>query len=161
MINIQNTDAITAIRDGAKLSISEGFPQQLIRSVQPVMDMTPRFHRVANICRQVEASNATAATIYTTPTDVDFYLTSACLSVIKDASSPSTYSAINITIDGITRTLLIISGFASTAQSGTVANAFTVPIKLDRGTNIAIANTSATAAIRTWATIQGYTVSTN
>lgn len=161
MVQIQNTDAINAIRDGAKLSISEGFPSNLANTVQPVLDMTPDNHRTIEISRFQTAINATATAIYVTPADQDFYLTNACLSMIKDATATSLTSRITAVINGQTQTLLVIAGITLTADSQTITQSWGQRgIKIDRNTSIFVTNSTNTANVSAAGTIQGYIVNT-
>lgn len=102
------------------------------------------------------ATNATASTIYTTPTDRDFYLTSATLSVIKDATSTSVLSSITMYVDGAVVLPLKISGITLTPQSESVTISYPFPIRLDRGTIITCTATTNIANIRVDGVITGY-----
>lgn len=122
----------------------------------PVIPIT----RYCNIVRRQEAINVLTATIYTTPTDKDFYLTAATLSFIKDATSTSLSSTIRVVIEGITWQILSLAQLTLTAQSGNQSISFPFPIKIDRGTNITVQNNTNVANVATYGTIMGYTVET-
>lgn len=116
---------------------------------------------IQRICRRGSAANATSVTIFTTPTDKDFYLTSAVLTVIKDVTSTSTSSAINVTIDGVAVQIIDIAGITLTVQNEAANITFAGDgIKVDRGTNITVTNSSNVANIRASACIHGYTQET-
>ena len=120
--------------------------------IQPTIEVfTP-----CNIVRSGTATNSTTATIYTTPTNQDFYLTAVTLSYIKDVTSTSTSSAITATIDGITQSILRIPQISVTVGSGTMSLSFPIPIKLDRGFNIAVVNATNIANISANGCIIGY-----
>lgn len=112
-----------------------------------------------NIVRSQTFTNATAATIYTTPTDKDFYLEALTLSVIKDATSQSTLTDIRAVIDGVSQLIARISGITLTAQNQTITLSG-LKIKVDRGTNITLNATSGVANIKCDGSIIGYTVET-
>lgn len=63
---IQNSETIKEVREGARLSISEGFPQRLAEAIVPVMEVNPKQLRICNIVKSASAINATSGTIYTT-----------------------------------------------------------------------------------------------
>ena len=75
-----------------------------------------------NICKRASALNSTIATIFTTPSDKDFYLVAAELSLIKDATGTSTSSTISVIIEGLAVVLLDIAGITLTVQENSVAN---------------------------------------
>jgi len=158
MIKIQNADAIQAIRAGAKLSISEGFPQELTGQALPVMDMTPNFHRFANIVRSVQATTSGTSTLYTTPTDKDFYLTAASLNYEKDVVNDSLLVYLSVVIDGATNNVLRIGKLGTTASKGESSIALSPPIKLDRGSQILIGGSFTAGALNKSGSIIGYTV---
>lgn len=110
----------------------------------------------SNIVRAGLCINATSQAIYTTPTDKDFYLTAATLSLIKDATSPSTYSILSCYVNGASYNIFSLPCLASTAQTLSISNSFPFPIKVDRGTAITIFNQSATANHTSAANITGY-----
>lgn len=139
MVQIQNTDAINAIRNAAKLSISEGFPQNLLPNVQPVMDMTPSFHRLTQFAKST-TRNATAGasgTVFTASADRDTYITGVHLAFQKDAACDGPTASINaqVTINGQLVQLCRLPTLTLTAQDFTQYISFEKPIKIDRGTN--------------------------
>lgn len=129
---------------------------ELGETILPVVEVK----RFCNICRATAASNSTSATVYTTPSDKDFYLCAASLSTIKDVTGVSNNAKLNVIIEGVTIAILSISNITLTAQHSNMTNAWFNPIKCDRGSIITVTNSSATANVRTDATIQGYTVET-
>jgi len=125
--------------------------------IQPVKEITPRI----NICRNLTSTNSTGGTIYSVPSDKDFYLISASVSVIKDVTSTSGYTRILATIDGVSQILLSIVGLSLTVQNDVVSIYFGPQgIKIDRGTNITLANNTNVANITGQACIHGYTQET-
>lgn len=151
-MQIQNADATRIIRDGAKLTLSEGFPQVLLPNVVPVMDMTPRFHRVVNIVR----NGTSASTIYAVPSDRDFYLTYASLSAAQAATGTGVSISITVVIDGVTRNLMDIATVSLQACTENVFNSFMPPVKIDRGSNIVLSASGSYDRLR--GNIAGYQV---
>jgi hypothetical protein len=159
MVHINNRDAIRLIQDGAKVSISEGFPTELSMAVVPVMDMTPDLHRVADICEGASSAATGAFTVFTTPTDKDFYLTSAQISISKSAACDLATGVVSLTvvISAQTKSILNIATVTLTAQQQSIALGLPVPIKLDRGSVISMSGTFGIAALSRAASIVGYT----
>jgi len=155
---IQNADAINAIREAARLSISEGFPTVLNPTVQAIIDMTPRKNRIATIVR-AGSNNNSDTTLYTTPTDKDFYLTFASLHWAKDVTATSVFVTLKVTVGGVEQNLLMLGHFTVTAMNLTVTEGrFDPPIKLDRGTPITVDQNTTTANTKAGGSIVGYTV---
>jgi len=135
----------------------ENKPQLDTSKIILVSDINPKGLRRCNIVRMNQASNATTATIYTTPTDKDFYLCSYSHNVIKDATSTSTFSNINVTVDGAVQQISRIVSITLTAQNIGYATSLAIPIKLDRGTTITVTNSTNVANVTSCASITGYT----
>jgi hypothetical protein len=117
--------------------------------------------RHCNICKSNALSNALTSTIYVTPVDKDFYLSSLSFSVAKDATSTSTGIYITCYIDGILSILADIVGFTLTPLQDNVSLVFPIPIKVDRNTIISVNSTTNVANVISRAQIQGYTVETS
>jgi hypothetical protein len=157
MATIYNSDLTKEIRDGAKIQVSvDNIPSQLADKVVPVMEVNPKLLRRVNIIRHNNSTNATTVTIYTTPSDRDFYLTSATLSTHKDATSTALFSALSATIGGLTTYFMQLGFLSLTADSKSIALNFSIPIKVDRGSNIQVLNSTAVANVTSFASITGY-----
>jgi hypothetical protein len=124
--------------------------------IQPVINI----YASPNIIRKGTASNSTSGTIYTTPSDKDFYLTNCAISVTKDATSTSTGSDIQVTINGVTFQILTLATLTLTAQNMSNSMDFSNPIKIDRGTPIQILNATNVANVRAVGNIVGFTTET-
>jgi len=158
MVNNNNSALTKELIEGGRLQTIQGVPQTISNYIQPVMEVNPKLLRICNLCKSASASNATGVTIYTTPTGQDFYLVSCQLGVIKDVTSTSTNTNIQVFIDGVSISLLRIPGITLTPQSEVISLAFPYPIKIDRGTAISTNSSSNVANITYVATIQGYIV---
>ena len=90
----KNNNNITLKRliDELKLQLSDGVPQNVLNSIQPVIIANDP--EKSTIARRRNSSG----TIYTTPSDVDFYLTGLILNGANEA-------AVGLTVDSITVTL--------------------------------------------------------
>lgn len=156
---VRNSDTLKELREASQLQqASEPTPTALSQQVVAVMEVNPKLLRRANTVKSGTASNALTQTIFTTPTDFDFYITGACLSMIKDATSQSVISTISAFVNGANQRVLAISGITLTAQADTIYATFSPPLKVDRGTAITVTNSNLTANVRADASIIGYSV---
>jgi hypothetical protein len=157
MATIYNSELSKGMQKDAGIQISkDSMPTQLAEKVVPVMEVNPRLLRRCNIVRVNAATNSASATIYTTPTNQDFYLCGATLGVIKDVTSQSLSTRLNVTIDGVVQPIMHIPSISLTVQSEVMALSFPFPVKVDRGTNITVTNSNATANITASSSITGY-----
>lgn len=132
-------------------------PAEIEDRVQLVIDVNPFRNESCDIVASNSAINSTSQTIYTTPTDKDFYICGAVISVIKDVTSTSIYSRIAGTIAGATVLLLSIPGLTLTIQQDSVSINFSFPIKIDAGTNILIENSTNVGNVSSRGIIYGFT----
>jgi len=88
---------------------------------------------VVRICRQLAGGGT-----FTTPSDRDFYLTNAQISIAKVAADSGALASLTVVIDGVTISILRINGVTLTADAQNVLQSWNFPIKLDRGTNITL-----------------------
>lgn len=124
----------------------------VVEAIYPVAQIRPR----SDIFFENNASNATAATIYTAPSDKFFYLQSVCLSMIKDVTATSTVSAVRGFVDGTQKILIHITSLTLTIQNGTMALNFDPPLRLDKGQAITVTNSTAVGNINARGSIIGY-----
>lgn len=149
--NIQNSDTTKEVRDVARLSISEGFPNKLGDVIMPVVDVNPKHARVCDIVRGNSNTGATAISVYTTPASTekrDFYLTGFSASLSKDATCDVPSGTVNITVvtNGLTSVLGTISYTTLKAENSNISHALSTPIKLDRNTAIILTATGTITA---------------
>lgn len=152
----QNKQVVNTAIDELKLNpLTDAIPRQVIPSIQPVFELK---RRVCNISKLGGATNSAATTLYTTPSDKDFYLAGAFLSVIKDATSTSAFSSIRGTVDGQDiADIIAIAGMTLTVQSESTSVTFNPPLKLKRNTTVTVNNSTAVANITAYGSIWGYT----
>lgn len=157
MAQIYNSDLTKALVDGAKIQVSKEYPpQQLAEKVVPVMECNPALLRVINVAKYA----ASATTIYTTPVDTDFYLTSAAVA-ITTAGANSGIGTITAVLRGEITAVQVVAVCADSAAAATVnacnsqSLTFVPPILLARGS--AISSTSASTQTKVYS-ITGYNV---
>ncbi|GAI14107.1 unnamed protein product [marine sediment metagenome] len=162
MVSIHNSDLKKEIIEGAKIQLSvDNVPQELGKTVVPVMEVNPKFFRKTTILKSGTTKNDTSLIILTTPKDRDFYITSACISLIKDVTSTSTFSGITLyeaSNPTQVKTILEIAGITLTAQTANMSLNFPNPIKVARGTQIIMKNETGVAEIKAMGGIHGFYV---
>lgn len=133
-------------------SAVEKLPTSLAPTIQPVI--------IANPDTNVDVVETTAGsgTIYVTPTDRDFYLTSACVSSASLNNGATSSDSITIILEnGATKTIIrniCCSSATGQDSSAIFGNYCGCPIKLKRGSTITAVKSSTTAGF----TITGYFV---
>jgi hypothetical protein len=158
-MEIQSTDLKKAIIEATKINPSAAtIPSKLSDVVVPVIDVSPAHNRIIDFVSTGAATNNTGATLFTTATDKDFYLTNVSISMIKDVTATSTGSYVSVIMGGSTKTIARIVGITLTVQQGNMVVNFPVPIKLDRGTLVTVNNTTNVANVSALATVYGYYV---
>jgi len=160
MAKIYNSDCTKGLAQNAGIQTSaEKVPNELAEKIVPTFETNPEQLRRTNILRSNSAINATSGTIYTTPTDKDFYLCGVAVSVIKDVTSTSLYTCITGTPEGQAVTdFLLIRGITLTPQENCCSLEITPPLKMKKGTTIVVTNSTNVANISSSGTIYGYVV---
>ena len=135
-------------------SVSNVAPTKINDTIQPVININPKDYRRINILVE-RTSNGS---IYTTPNDRDFFLVGGLLSSELNGAGSAT-SRVTVILKGQTSaTTFMRVNLRATAlndkDSQTIVNNLSLPILLERGSAIALANVSTT----TIGTICGYVV---
>lgn len=129
-------------------------------SAIPVAEVGLKGSKSIHIVASGTATNSNSTTIYTTPTDQDFYLTFASLHVNNaDAAGTSTLEQLTLVINGARVAILSQVSRVSTNHSGRAASIFQTdrhPIKVDRGTTITLTLNAVSASDLAVANIAGY-----
>jgi len=156
MAQVNNSEILQGIRNAAKLQLGKDItPNQLAPAVHASIEVNPQIVKPGIIAGNGFV-NQTSVTVYTTPIDQDFYLTSACIAFIKDASATSLSCYFTATINGATVAFLRCPGITLTAQSGQNSMVFPHPVKIDRGTNIGVNSSTNVANISCYGAITGF-----
>ena len=126
-----------------------------------VVEAHPRLVTPAQIVKHAQASNNADTTIYQTTAVNTFYLTSASLTMVRDANATSTLHRIRITVDdgtpsGALVEILSIPGITLTAGSATISISLPRPIKLIKNSYISLMSTNAVGNFSLTATITGF-----
>lgn len=154
-----NSQLSQELREAGK--IQGGYiPDKIIDSIQPVMEVNPALLRRCDILRSANRTTTGTSTLYTTPSDQDFYVVGVILSWAADAANDGTSATIACTIGGTAtgRNLAHIAKITLSAIQTTVAYSLPIPVKIDRGTNITYGGAFTAGTSSIFATIIGYTV---
>lgn len=146
-----NSQQVKELVDALKLDRNV----EKIPAAIPVVETNPKLLKNLLINSNT-ASNATSATVFSTPATQDYYLCAFTLSWCKDATATATLCALNVTVDGAVKITGRISGITLVATEQTLSVTLPHPIKVDRGTNINITNNNNVANVVASATIFGY-----
>lgn len=132
--------------------LGQEISNEILDYITPTIEIEPK----TNIFKTAATTNATSTTIYTTPADKDFYLTNINISLAKDVTSTSGYSALRGFISGVNMFLLTLRTLTLTPQIANESLNLKYPLKLDRNTIITLVNETNVANITSSAEIYGY-----
>jgi len=138
-------------------SLAEKLPLDLMTTIQPVLISNPE--RIVNVTRAIFKVTSGASTIFTTPTDRDFFLTYATLNVMADATADSTEYGMDIELaSGLGENVIEMNKLSLTAFQNSEGITFNPPVKLSRGSPIRIVQSFSVGASVIGGYIGGYTV---
>jgi hypothetical protein len=149
----QNSNILRKFNEDNKLtSLEAARSLKIVDTLQPV--------QIVDATAETLIKGATALnggyTLYTTPTDRDFYLTNAILAYEKDVTNAATSISMGCVINGAAVNIIILPTIALVAEKDSISITFNRPIKLDRNTTIAIGASNYTPNIRIGGTATGY-----
>lgn len=124
--------------------------------IQPIIDIKP----ICNIVRDAGFSNSTGTSIWTTPSDKDFYLVGVTLSLRTDATAQTIQLVLTAKVDQVNHNILQIANIPLNATTANNSISLPIPIKIDRNSNIFMSASDGTANIRGYGSIIGYTEET-
>ena len=160
MAQIHNSELLQELKDGGKIQqLRDIIPNQLAEKVVPVMEVNPKLLRRCDVAVSGTRTSTGSTTLYTTPTDKDFYLTSALMEVGSDVTADNTGSYLRVVINGTNVDIIYLRKPTTVATSQALSQDFSgCPIKLDRGSTIIMNLSFTVGAASQHALITGYTV---
>lgn len=154
MVDIQSKEVIDKISDELKVQPALSIPRNISKDIQLSYNVNPTY---INKTAAVNLSDSASATIRTTDSEKDTFLTSVYLTVTKDAISDSLFSQITAVLEtGETSTILLIRYEPTTTGSFHQQLVLTRPIKLKKNSQILFLHNTATASIDGTAVINYY-----
>ncbi len=159
MATIYNSDLSKELQAGAKIQQNvDVIPNQLAEKVVPVMEVNPKFFRLTNVYKQVSFTASAGGTVYSTPADKSFYLTSITLQNLSDVNADNTFFQFQFYPEGMAGVILARYKPTFTAYNDYIQIYFDIPIKMARDVTLTASSTFTVGTSRTTATITGYTV---
>lgn len=158
MSQIKKTDLIQEVIEVAGLGTMDKKPSTLMSSVIPVIDVNPKHARITNVVKQIATGASGSQTVYTTPSNQDFYLTYLHLSYQCSSTADNTYIQISAPINGATISLIYCIKNTLTAKEGDLVVTFPQPIKIDRSGTIEHSTSFTAGTVSRSTTIGGYVV---
>jgi hypothetical protein len=150
MAQIHNSELMKELQTGAKIQISrDKVPNELAEKVVPVMEVSPKLLRRADVVVTTNKTTTGTQTIATLQAGKQFYITAAGIDIIKDAACDMGNGRVNIglTINGASVGLFGISVLTLTAQNSSQYATFPTPIKVDIGSTIQITGSVSTFTV--------------
>ena len=160
MVDNQNNEIIERLLQQTK-SPDVVKLKNISNTIQPIIDVTPV--NSETVIRQVTRATTGVDIVYSTPTDKDFYLTSAALSYVKDVNCDIATGTIILEGDLFDKrsvNILTLPVITLTAQQGATNITFPIPIKMARNQSITLPNTFTAGVLIRCATISGFLVNT-
>jgi hypothetical protein len=145
---IQKIQDIFGIQSG-----SDAVPTQTTGFVSPVVEVGPKF---TTLFRHTSNTTTGILSIFNTPLDKDFYLTYAGMSITKDVSCDNVLLALNVTMGGISRSILILPSQTLTAGSNYMSQSYSYPLKIDRNTGITLSGSFSVGTLAKYGFIGGF-----
>jgi len=161
MAQIHNSDLSKEIVQGARLQQNRDIiPNQLAEKVVPVMEVNPTILKYCNVFVHGSTSATGSMTVYTTPSDKDFYLCGVDMSYSKTAACDVASGYLTFTVapkEGVTA-YLTFPVVTLTAEKDTKSVTFTRPILLRRNVALAFTGTYTAGNMYRNCSVWGYTI---
>lgn len=158
----RNSNVAEEIRDVLKLQQNvDGNISNVAGQIIPVVDVNPKHARIVNVCQRLTKTTTGDGTVYTTPSDKDFYMTNLQLSFIKDAACDAATGNLSVTAflpDGSNPFLLSMPIITLTAQQSQGFFNFSAPVLLKKGSAIVSTGSFTAGALSRTVNVIGYTV---
>jgi len=146
----------TSILNDANDELNTNLQDQLPKNVTGCAVVYPINHKYSTLSRYNATTLTGSTTLYTTPANKDFYITSACLAYHKDAACDSSIIHLTYIQDGATIRLLMLPQVTGEILQGQIANSYPFPIKCDRNTVIQYTGSFTAGTIFRAASITGF-----
>lgn len=154
MATIQNSEVTQEISRQANLQTEA--VNQLSNVVAPVLDVNPNWY--VDTVKHAETVTTGNTTVFTTPSDKDFYLCGIMLSTTNNSTYDGTGETVSGKVFGDTSTVRLASLVHQALVAGdrNMFLTFPRPIKMARGEAILLQTSFTAGACRTRATIFGF-----
>jgi hypothetical protein len=154
MVEHQSKEVVDKISDELKIQPALLLPREIAKQIQLTYNVNPL--RPSTILRSTALTSTGVGTIFTTPSDRDFFLTAATMSIQCDSTATTTAYSMKMFVEGVSKALISISKITLTTTSKELAICLKFPLKLDRGTTITLNQTFGAGVSVMSGTITGY-----
>ena len=123
-------------------------------------EINPKLLKFCNVVVRATSTTSSTSTIYTTPTDKEFYLTGISLSYSATVLNDQTriYIQTQTLPSNLMAPIIDINVVTTVAQSNNFSRDFTIPLKIAPGTIIGLVKSFTAGAGSYTANIVGYTI---
>lgn len=157
MASVSKREVIQTIIEGLRLDPGKDrIPNEVLDNIQAVFVANPQ--PIGNIVRSASRTGTGTTAIFTTPTDKDFFLTSAYVGYMADVTADTVAYEFETTVNGVVIDIIILRKLSLTAADQIISNSYPVPIKIDRGVAINLRQTFTVGASTVYAGITGCVV---
>jgi hypothetical protein len=150
-MRINNSELSQELINGSGITGLNSIPNDLGKTIVPVMEVNPRLLRKINIVKAQSRATTSASpiTLYTTPARKDFYLVGVTYTITKDAAcdAATTIYGFKCYVGSLQVQLYGKYHITLTAEQESIYLVFPIPIKCDRATAISLDAISYTAGI--------------
>jgi len=160
MVELQNRTVVNEMSEKIKESNLNLLPRDISNSIQPVIEVGKNIDQ--HFSKSASQATTGTITIFTTPSDKDFFMTCCNFSFAKDSTCDIGTGVIDFlcVINGATVRPLRSAVITTTAERGNLETSFSTPIKLDRNSVISLTGTFTVGVMARVASINGFTVDT-
>ena len=157
MTDIQSKEVIDKISDELKIQPALVIPRAISKDIQLVYNVNPK--RTINIVKKASSSTTGTTTIFTTPSDRDFFLTGFAMSVSCNVTADSTRYFVSATPFGIANVSIgEIEKQSVTALSHLhVSKQYNFPMLIERSSAIVLSQTFTVGASFMVVNLEGFT----
>lgn len=160
MAKIHSSDLNQEIRDGAKIQALEKAPSELAEKVVPVLETNPKLLKEIHICKSAFVGNTLSTTIYTTPSNKDFFLVGFDIALSQDATSINSAARLTATLpsnEAVSMGRIVVNPGSILTSITSNQNFGNHPMKLARNSTINMVVSDVSAGnTRIGAVIYGY-----
>jgi len=140
-MQVQNPEIGQYIRDAAKITLAEGFPQNISPTIQGIIDLSPKLNKRLKSASAVGTTSASSNTILAA-SESEKYVTGMMLSFVKDSTCDVASGSISISLtqegDASSTTILRLAVLTLTAQERALFVNLPNTIKIKKNTAISI-----------------------
>lgn len=162
MPKVKSFDAINALKKSTQLQ--EGMdiiPDDMQNTIVPVIDITPRKHRVSQILGAVADTTTGTKAAFTADSKQETFITGVQVAYAKDATCDQATGVIKVqcTQDGVTRIIHQFPVITLTAQSDDMFLVFPIPLRIDKSSPVNFTGTFTVGVMSRTLQVFGYVAS--